>query len=1173
VALKVLETLAPRDLEGFRREIYTLSRLRHPGLVRIVDHGIEAGIPWYAMELVAGMTLEERWHGRTPGEDASERRAALRILCRLCLTLAFLHGEGVVHRDLKPGNVLIRADGEPVLIDFGLAAPFGTGREVLEIGGELAGTLAYMAPEQIRGEFVDARADLYSLGCLLYEALTGAPPFEGSAAEVMHGHLADPPVPPTERAADVPAALSALVLRLLAKTPRERIGYALDVATGLEAVLGPVGADEPTPPAASYLYRPSFVGRRDALARVGACLERAYEGSTGFVLVGGESGVGKTRLAMEATRVATQRGFVVVPGECLPLDGGPGRSTTRGAPLHPLRPLLRFLADHCRLAGADATRAVLGPRALLLAPYEPALRDLPGLEGHPAPAPLPPQAERERLQRALCDTVRALAAATPLLLIIDDLQWADELTLACLAALGRMAGEASRFMALGTYRTEETTAELRALAAEETITAIELGRMDRQTVALVVADMLALDAPPDPFVQFLTSQSEGNPFFVSEYLRTAVSAGLLSRTAAGDWRVSAPLGQADALRSIGLPSSLEALLGRRLDDLPPESHDVVAAGAVLGRDFDVQAAAALAGVDEPTRLGAMAALLTRHVLEDVDGTTVKFAHDKLREVAYERIPPERRARLHEAAATRMEAAAVSDERAAEAYPVLAHHFAMAGRDEKAAKYFGLAGEWALRRGAPSEAQAHLSRALALTERQDLAVEPLRRAHWLRLLGDASAGLGDLEQSILHAAAAQRALGLGFPRSTPGWVAQLGRELARRLRHAPPAAGTAGVQALEGALAAGQVATAYYFKQDLLQGMASSLRCIRLAERSGTPGHGALSYAQLGYIVGSAGLRGLARRCFARARALEEAATDLTSFAAGLYFEAMYEMGLAHWRASEAVGREALGLLERIGNVQEAEIAKTIVANTLYFHGRFADSERCTRELLASARERSNAQHTGWGLFLTGRARLALGDLDAALPLLRDGHALMIQTTDLVSLIMCEGLFAKALLSSGDRDGARRVADALAARLPRPVAPLAQCLDGYRALAEVYLALWRDRPAGRELQSAARRAGRQLRRFAWLFPMAVPTRLRLGAWEQWLLGRRSRALRMWRRSLRSARRLGMAPDEALAHLDLAAHDPEAAAVHLEAAERLLTHLGCRDHAADSLPAPRCHVDRA
>ena len=223
-------------LLSLRREVHTLSQIRHPGVVRILEQGgTESDPPWYAMELVEGETLASRFR-RSIGRQAE----LMTIVRRLCSTLSVLHASGVIHRDLSPRNVMVRPDGTPVLVDFGFALASGANpaaRERLQREAAPAGTLLYMAPEQILGEPSDARADLYSLGCILYEALTGRPPFLGkSATAIIWGHLRNGPSPPSSLMPGLDARFDELTLRLIARQPRDRMAYADEVGQALDRI-------------------------------------------------------------------------------------------------------------------------------------------------------------------------------------------------------------------------------------------------------------------------------------------------------------------------------------------------------------------------------------------------------------------------------------------------------------------------------------------------------------------------------------------------------------------------------------------------------------------------------------------------------------------------------------------------------------------------------------------------------------------------------------------------------------------------------------------------------------------------------------------------------------------------------------------------------------------------
>jgi serine/threonine protein kinase len=380
VALKTIRDATDRLLWCIRHEIHALSQIRHPGVIRIYDHGFEHGYPWYAMELFEGLTLDKYldtiWADRRPhlsSEDGifdfleptqrltphepsrdvaaepgsespagvegpveiaqastppipEERPAAaggqltsiLTLVRHICVTLAHIHGNGLVHLDLKPTNVFIRRDWTPVVFDFSLVAGvIMVGREDLQPGQSVQGTLGYMAPEQFRGEAVDARTDLYSLGCLLYECITGQLPFVAETfREMSHAHQHVSPVPPSLLVSGVPPDLERTVMRLLAKRPRERVGNALDVARTLQT-LGALNVQWGTdPPPKDYLYRPEFVGRRSAMQWLEKHLNALLVGQGGCVFVGAESGVGKTRLMMEFARVCESRNVRVITGHC-----------------------------------------------------------------------------------------------------------------------------------------------------------------------------------------------------------------------------------------------------------------------------------------------------------------------------------------------------------------------------------------------------------------------------------------------------------------------------------------------------------------------------------------------------------------------------------------------------------------------------------------------------------------------------------------------------------------------------------------------------------------------------------------------------------------------------------------------------------------------------------------
>ncbi|QRN96806.1 protein kinase [Archangium violaceum] len=715
VALKTVRVARESLSSNLRWEVRVLGRIQHPGVVRILDSGISGGLPWYAMELVKGRTLQQLidryWHVEGPPRDAASPvklpvLPLLKLVRSLCSPLAYLHGCGLVHRDLKPGNVFVREDGTVVLGDLGVAAAFSGayGRELLQVDDARLGTLLYMSPEQIQGDLVDARADLYSLGCILYECVTGFPPFGGgTSGAVRKRHLRQPPTPPSMLLDEpLPERLEWLILKLLEKRPQDRLGYAEDVdrvlaELGVEAVQ-PARLPKPRP----YLYRSFFTGREDAVRSLRARLDSLSQGQGDRVFIGGGSGVGKTRLAMELAREAVFSELTVVTGECIPLglSGTQVDATTRASPLHPFRPLLTLVADRCRAWGEAETERILGRWGKVLVPFEPSLDSLPGLRERPPPPPLANnEAERSRIFTSLQEVLFAFSEEESLLLILDDLQWADELTLGFLKRLRYEELVERGVLLLGTYRMEELSEPLHEVVSARALH-LELGRLDASSIRSMVCGMLALGSLPPDF-DGLVLQSEGNPFFVAEYLRAAITEGLLHRDASGQWRLveRAP----GSLEALALPESIAEIINRRLGGLDARARGVVELAAVLGRELDAELLLRTVPLSESEALEALETLRVRQILEHVTGGRLRFIHDKLRELTYAGLSPERRRQLHHRSAEALEHRHAGERDFALLSPGLAHHWAKAEVHDRASRYFRLAGDRA--RGAYANEQA------------------------------------------------------------------------------------------------------------------------------------------------------------------------------------------------------------------------------------------------------------------------------------------------------------------------------------------------------------------------------------------------------------------------------------------------------------------------------------
>lgn len=761
-ALKTVPVDSTEQLAAFRREAQVLAGLKHPGIVRVFDDGISGNTAWYAMDLVQGRPLSTLLRGPLASEtevvsgtlsretaalteDVEQREASaprlrvaavkelhdlpplidlLRVVRKVCSALGFLHSHGLIHRDLKPENILIQPDGSPVLVDFGIVGQFGgsRGREVLLLTRS-AGTLAYMAPEQAAGLFTDARADLFSLGCILYECIVGRLPFGSSGLYDLSLPL---PPAPSSSVPDIAPELDELVMGLLAKDPGERVGYAEDVAAALDRIIDDDSAASIPSTEPAYLYRPDFAGRSEALERLTARLREPRRTGPSIALISGESGIGKTRLVLELGARAVAAGKTVVTGECKPVGAAVVSGGARAEPLHPFRNFLLMVADACRAGGQPAVERLLAGRGAILAPFEPALGSLLGERESELPT-LAPDLARARVFAALEGLLEAFTAERPLqlLLLIDDLQWADSLSLEFLATL---ADERKRlpYSIVATYRSEEVSEELAALIALPRVSTERLERFDRSAVRHMVSGMLALPDPPADWVAFLEEESHGNPFFIAEYLRAAISERLLTRTRAGRWTLDS-VGHGSSLRArLGLPATIGALVGRRLSGLDGQALLVVQAAAVLGREFDVSLVAETTGLEPATVDAAYARLRRRQVLDDAAPGRCGFVHDKLREIAYELIDDAARSTLHGRAAQALEARAANGGARVE-LGAMGYHHAQAGNARRAAEYFEAAAAHAARHYANRDAARFYRLSLAQIEKLSADTDPAEAA--------------------------------------------------------------------------------------------------------------------------------------------------------------------------------------------------------------------------------------------------------------------------------------------------------------------------------------------------------------------------------------------------------------------------------------------------------------
>jgi len=1143
-------------------EAQVLEQLHSASFSPLLASGLEGNVYFFVQPELGSRTLRDCITAE-PLSVLSTLRVAADVLEQLDVA----HAKGILHRDVKPENVMILGEvsfEHAMLIDYGLSSSGGLNTSLQD---QSVGTARYLSPEAagVIDSVVDHRSDLYALGATLFECLARRPPFTAeTVGEVLRQHLNEPVPYLRALGVAVPRALEGLIQRLLAKDPDSRYQSAsavredvMEISAALRA-----GVTEPaiTPGAHDRrrdLTEPAFVGRLEELSALADLLARAGQGHGGLVLVEAESGAGKTRLFDEIALQAARLDFWVLRGQ--------GVDHAAQRPFQLLDGIVTGITtDHGEHATGEHLQRALGDRAEAVAAALPGLAMTIGADLETTVGP--EKYGEQRSVDALGFLFDALGTpARPALLLLDDCQWADGLTVSLLANWQnrrRGAGLASYVLIVVAFRSEEVGSghPLRALHPEASVALVPLGPHDIEAMLVSMAGQL-----PKQAIETVVRLADGSPFMASAVLRGMVEYGALLSTSSGWQIVLGPMADIQTSRRAAI------LLSRRFELLDHSALELLTTGAVLGKEFDLDLAVALTAQVASQVTPALDDARRRRILW-VDETTGRcsFTHDKLRETLLDRLDPGEKIALHGKAAELIEAS--DPGRAFE----LAYHFDASGKPDRALPYALQGAEIARGRHALDVAASHYRIAKRSCETSAPGAEdvPLLRhieilladvltlqgeyaeatsllEHVLSLpsssvdraeiegkLGDIAFKRGDTASARTYLEQALAALGRPTPKSSVGRLVSLTKEVLIQALHTLVPRLFLARRPLEGAqdeLVAiriySRLAYVYWFSAGKIPCAWSHLRGMNLAERYPASAELAQAYSEHAPVMTmlpwfSRGLSYAERSLVIRRELGDVWGQGQSHGFCGvvLYAASRYSECIEHCQ-------EAVRLLERTGDRWEQNTATWHLAFCYYRLGELNLAVDVARELYVSAS--AIGDQAAAGIVLSAWARATSGHVPAdfvAKGLGRDNGDL--HTAGEVRLAE-----ALRLLSSSEYAGAvNRLQEAeglidSAGLRQEYVAPIKPWLA--TALRMQIEALDAHQPRSRSrLSRRAARTAWQADRLSRSYQNNRPHALRERALIADLRGRRSRAFRFLARSMAVAERQGATYEAALTRVAMA-----------------------------------------
>jgi len=655
ITISTVPTGSTEESLRFKQEFRTMVKLKHPNTVNVFDYGVlENGDDYITMEMVPGQELRDILK-----ERQLDFEEIYRILIQLSQVLNFIHSRLMVHRDIKPANIRITPEGNVKLMDFGLMDQMG-----LPSSGEITGTVIYLPPEVAKGGIIDVRSDLYSLGAMAYELVTGKPPFIGKKTlDIIRQHIETLPIPPRQIREDTPEGLEEIILKLLAKDQNERYQTTAELINDLVPLTNEKISIETLEQKKSYLNCSELIGREKETQTLKDAFTLVTQGKGQSIFIVAPAGVGKTRLIQEFKLRVQLAEVPFMQGQCFE------QGMTVYQPLaNAFKPLLPL-----------TTKEVLDKYGSVLVKVMPELKT----KGYQSAPKLDGVGEKVRLFEQVNGWLKEVSKVTPIVICIEDLYWSDFATLELLNACIRELQDYP-IMILGTFRDDEVepTSIIFQTVEEEITQMMKLSTLNQDDVRSLIKGMLGRIELTEDFTDRVYTVTAGNAFFVSETMRALIEEEQL-QLERGRWILPVDIS------TLELPASIESTIIRRLKLLNPESLNLARTASIVGRNLDLFFMKALSGLEDERLFEILDELIERQFMKTEEKLYI-FNHDRVRETLYNQLQEEKRKELHERAGTILEEQYYSG-KGNVAIGQLGYHFNKGLNQQKAAKYLLMGG--------------------------------------------------------------------------------------------------------------------------------------------------------------------------------------------------------------------------------------------------------------------------------------------------------------------------------------------------------------------------------------------------------------------------------------------------------------------------------------------------